>query len=148
MSTIARYDKYSGQTGGFRAPLAAAMTATSGAGSTNQVAIPLGVGLNASGAVVVGAGSTGIVGVLVVDQAKAIGDVVDIMTSGEIVDLDEAAFDPGVKYYVNNTTGALETSAPAAGANKTLAGVTVGDKSLTSGTIRSRLVVRVGQIQG
>jgi hypothetical protein len=144
---VARYDKYDGVAGGFRATLAAAITATSGAGSTNQVGIPLGVGLNSSGQVVVGAGSTGIVGVLVVDQAKAVGDAVDVMTAGEVVDLDEAVFDPGATYYANGTTGVLATTAPAAGVNAVRVGRTVGDKSLTTGLITSRLVVRVQDFQ-
>lgn len=132
----ARYDKYGPLTGGFRGKLAVAINATSGAGSSSQIGIPLGVGLNSSGQVVVGAGATGVFAVLVVDSAKVIGDIVDCMTSGEIVELDEAAFDPGVIYYataagvINNVnTGAR-------------VGVTAGDASLTDGTIRSRLIVR------
>lgn len=132
----ARYDKYDGVSGGFRARLASAMTATSGPGSTTQVGVPIAMGLNSSGLAVPGAGATGVIGVTVVDSAKAIGDVVDIMTNGEIVDLDEAVFDPGVIYY-GATTGAVNTTNTGA-----RLGVTTGDKSVTDGTIRSRLVVR------
>ncbi|MGE3487438.1 MAG: hypothetical protein AB7L09_22180 [Nitrospira sp.] len=141
MSKIARYDKYQPVAGGFRAPLAAAVTATSGAGLTNQVAVPLGVGLNSSGQVVVGAGATGIIGVLVVDSAKAAGDVVDVMTAGEIVDLDETAFDPGATYYGAAAGGVLSTTNTGR-----RVGFTVGDKSLTTGVITSRLIVRVAGV--
>lgn len=134
----ARYDKYDGVAGGFRAPLASAITTTSGSGSSNQIGIPLGVGLNSSGALVVGGGATGILGVLVVDQLKNAGEIVDVMTAGEIVDLDEAVVDPGVKYYMT-AAGAISATAT----SNTPVGYTVGDKSLTDGSIASRLVVRV-----
>lgn len=134
---MARYDKYDGKAGGFRALLAEAITATSGASSTNQIGIPLGVGLNSSGNVVRGAGATGVIGVLVVDSAKAIGNAVDVMTNGEIVDLDEAAFDPGVIYYAVAGTGVINTTNTGA-----RVGVTAADKSITDASIRSRLIVR------
>lgn len=134
----ARYDKYDGKAGGFRAPLAVAITATSGPSGANQIGVPLGMGLNSSGQLVVGAGATGVVGVYVADQAKNIGDIADTMTAGEIVDLDEATVDPGVPYFMT-TAGALTATV---GSNKAV-GFTVGDKSLTDGTIKSRLVVRV-----
>lgn len=133
---MARYDKYDPISGGFRAPLAVAVTATSGPGATNAIGVPLGVGLNGSGAVVLGAGATGVLAVCVFDQAKVIGDIADCMTAGEIVDLDEAVFDPGVIYY-GASTGAVNTTATGA-----RLGVTVGDRSPTTGVIRSRLVVR------
>jgi hypothetical protein len=127
----ARYDKYDPISGGFRANLAAAIT------DPNQIGVPLAVGLNASGKVVLGSGATGVRGVLVADQAKAANEVVDVMTAGEIVDLDETNFDPGANYYgaangaVNTTNTGIEL------------GVTVADQSPTTGVTRSRLVVRV-----
>lgn len=107
---MARYDKYDPISGGFRAPLAANLTLTGGNFG------PKAVSLNASGKVVVGtAGTTGLVGILVKNAARGpwgptqwsqfgisaiggmpnpatavgcmAGDIVDIMTSGEIVDL-------------------------------------------------------------
>lgn len=101
---MARYDKYDPISGGFRAPLAANLTLTNGNFG------PKAVSLNSSGKVVVGttAGTTGLVGILVKNAARGpwgptttsggtpnastaigcmAGDVVDIMTSGEIVDL-------------------------------------------------------------
>lgn len=127
---MARYDKYDPISGGFRAPLAAAIT--DGA----EIGVPLAMGLDGQGRAVLGAGTTGVTGVYVADQAKAVGDIADIMTAGEIVDLDEAAFNPGTTYFgqidgaVNGTAGGARV------------GFTVGDASVTTGEVRSRLVVR------
>lgn len=76
---MARYDKYDGKVGGFRAPLAADWGAP-------RVGVPTGVGLDANGRIVPGAGNTGIKGVLVIDSPKFAGEIVDTMTDGEIVD--------------------------------------------------------------
>jgi len=86
---MARYDKYDPYSGGFRAPLAADWAVA-------DYGVPFAVGLDANGRVVKGAGNSGIVAVLVVDgnvvggvlrgTAKLAGDIVDCMTSGEIVD--------------------------------------------------------------
>lgn len=127
----ARYDKYDPISGGFRANLNAAIT------DPAQIGVPLAVGVNASGKVVLGSGATGVRGVLVADQAKVAGEVVDVMTNGEIVGLDEDDFDPGVAYLgqangtVNATAGGVEV------------GFTVADTSPTTGVTKSRLVVRV-----
>lgn len=85
---MARYDKYEPKSGGFRAPLAANWA--------GALATPVGVGLDANGRLVPGAGASGIVGVVVIDgqvntlgtrvNTKMAGDVVDVMTAGEIVD--------------------------------------------------------------
>lgn len=131
---MARYDKYQPLAGGFRAPLAAAIVAAEDA--TNQVGIPLAMGLDGQGRAVIGAGNTGVLGVYVADQAKAVGDIADIMTAGEIVDLDGAAFVPGTTYF-GQTDGSV--NATAGGAR---VGFTVGDVSVTTGEVRPRLVVR------
>lgn len=113
---MARYDKYEPISGGFRARLNAALTLTNG---THFGA----VSLNASGRVVEGSGGqTGIVGVLVKNVARGpvkqwdtslaggsplayapigalTGDQVDVMTSGEIVDLDKTVFVAGTNFY-------------------------------------------------
>lgn len=124
---MARIDKYDPVDGGFRAPLAADRTGS---------ATPVGVGLDVNGRVVDGAGQTGVVGILCKpDDAKA-GQVVDVMTHGELVEFAGVA---GTTYYINGATGALETSAPAAGTNKVKAGFTVE---------ATRLVVRVESHQG
>ena len=146
---MAKYDKYEPLAGGFRARLNAALTLT--AGSIG----PVGVSLNASGRAVVGtAGQSGLVGVLVKNVAKGpvgqwttaleggtpnpyapvgsqAGDVVDIMTNGEIVDLDKSVFVAGTKFY----SAADGTISATGGTGKVLIGFTVE---------AGRLVVRVG----
>lgn len=100
-----RYDKYDPISGGFRAPLAANLT-LDGKGEFG----PKGVSLNAQGRVVIGtAGTSGLCGVMVKNAARQAvgatatsligaanasapigcmaGDIVDVMTNGEIVDL-------------------------------------------------------------
>lgn len=94
-----RIDKYDPVDGGFRAPLNAAYT-----GSATAV----GASINSSGRVLPGAaGQTGFVGILCKPDDAAAGDVVDIMTHGEIVDAGLAA---GTTYYLNATTGAIQTT--------------------------------------
>jgi len=126
---MARYDKYDPISGGFRALLNANLTLTDG-GFMGAVS------LNSSGRVVVGtAGQSGLVGVLVKNAAKGpigawdtsmqggtpnpyapvgaiAGDVVDIMTSGDIVDLDTTDFPAGSKVYAS-AAGVISTSAAA-----------------------------------
>lgn len=93
---MARYDKYDPMVGGFRAPLAANW-------SSNDVNRPLGVGLNSSGQVVKGAGNTGVIGVIVLTKARKAGEIVDVMSSGEIVEFDPVtagtAGTAGTKYF-------------------------------------------------
>lgn len=106
---MARIDKYDPVSGGFRAPLNAAYTASD---------TPVAVGLNSTGKVVAGAGTTGIVGVLLVPTGggggiagyvdKAAGDIVDVMTAGEIVEFSGAA---GTLYTANTTTGVISSAA-------------------------------------
>jgi len=114
---MARYDKYDPISGGFRAKLNVNLTLTNGAfiGA---------VSLNSSGRVVTGtAGQSGMVGVVVKNAARTpagvpnpnapigamAGDVVDIMTSGEIVDLDTTAFPAGSAIYAD-AAGVLSTT--------------------------------------
>lgn len=131
---MARIDKYDPVSGGFRANLAADY-----AGSET----PVGVGLDVNGRVVVGAGATGIVGVLCrpalnpqtpLLPMKA-GSPVDVMTHGELVEFAGVA---GTTYYAA-ADGTINTTAPAAGANATKVGHTVE---------ATRLVVRVERVQG
>jgi len=102
---MARYDKYGPKTGGFRARLFADRTKT----STGN---PLGVGLDVNGRVVVGAGQTGIIGVLATTKDLKAGDVVDVMTAGEIVDV--AGVTAGKNITGLTTTGALSDTASSA----------------------------------
>ncbi|WP_372734883.1 hypothetical protein [Nocardioides sp.] len=97
---MARYDKYDPISGGFRAPLAVALDGS-------NAGIPLGVGLDVNGRAVKGAGSTGVLGVLVIDAAKPAGEVVDVMTQGEIVEVED--LDAGTVVYADGTAGALGT---------------------------------------
>jgi len=124
---MARYDKYEPKAGGFRAPLAADLAATSSTGNGN----PIGVGLNASGQVVPGAGQFGVAGVLCTTRAMKAGDIVDVMTGGEIVELADVA--AGSLVTADTTTGALNDVA--ASATKTPIGFSVE---------ATRLVVRKG----
>lgn len=99
---MARYDKYDPYSGGFRAPLAAAITAANGF-------VMYAVGLDTQGRVVLGAGNCGIVGVLVAHGARAVGEIVDVMTSGEIV--EATGLTAGTKITGSTTTGAVSTGA-------------------------------------
>jgi len=106
---MSRYDKYQPESGGFRARLAAAWAAADGT--------PVAVGLDVNGRVVPGAGNTGIIGVVVlVGNHKAAGDVVDVMTSGEIVEVGDTGFTgraAGIAVYGVPGTGALTNVATA-----------------------------------
>lgn len=136
---MARYDKYEPLAGGFRALLGADLTLTNGSIG------PVLVSLNATGGVIVGSGGqSGPIGILVKNVAKGPvgpwgtslsggtpnadapigakqGDAVDIMTNGEIVDLDTTAFPAGSKIYAA-TNGTLSATG---GTGKFLIGHTV-----------------------
>lgn len=99
---MSRYDKYEPKGGGFRAPLAANTV------SPGDVAQVRAVSLNASGQVVIGtAGQSGFCGVIVQDKAMNAGDIVDVMTDGEVVDM--ASLAAGTKYYAA-ANGTLNTT--------------------------------------
>ena len=108
---MSRIDKTEPNVGSFRAPLNAALTGG---------AAPLGVGINSSGRVVVGAGQTGIVGVIVSPYDKAAGDIIDVLKLGQLVEFGGAA---GTLYTANTTTGAITSGA--ASATQKLIGHTV-----------------------
>lgn len=99
---MARIDKYQPVAGGFRAPLNAALTGA---------AAPKAVGLNSSGRVVFGAGQTGIIGVICSPYDKGAGDIIDVMTNGELVEFGGAA---GTLYSANTTTGVITNGAASA----------------------------------
>lgn len=99
---MARFDKYEPKAGGFRARLAADWAAADGT--------PIAVGLDSSGRVVVGAGNSGILGVVIlVVENKLAGDVVDIMTAGEILEFSGGT--AGTAYSANTTTGVISSAA-------------------------------------
>ena len=95
---MGRYDKYDPKVGGFRAPLAADFLAA----NLEKV---LGVGLDSSGRVVLGAGNTGVLGLLVLTKARKAGEIVDVMTSGEIVEFgpSDAESVPGTDFGTAGT---------------------------------------------
>jgi hypothetical protein len=137
---VARYDKFDSKLSGPRGFLGADWSSS----NLNKV---MGVGLNASGQYVVGAGNTGIIGILILTRViKAGREPVDPMKRGEVVDFDNvgkpsvpyATATAGTRYCVDNTTGVVEAlagaTAPAAG--KTYIGHTVE---------KGRLIVNVGE---
>jgi hypothetical protein len=146
MDTLSRFDKYDGRVGGFRAPLNAAWNATSGPTAATDLDRVTAVALNGSGRIIRATTALMCVGIIVVNHAMAAGDIIDVMTSGEIVELAaadlQAATAPvaGTKYYVDVTAGRLvANAAPTAGTNYFYVGTTVE---------ATRLVVRTGLVQG
>src|SRR5580765_1867101 len=99
---MARIDKTNPTSGSFRAPLNAALTGA---------AAPIAVSINTSGRVVVGAGTIGIVGIIVSPYDKGAGDIVDVLTSAELVEFGGTA---GTVYTANTTTGVLSNGAKSA----------------------------------
>lgn len=97
-----RYDKYDPYDGGFRAPLAAAIAYA----DKNELHA---VGLDNAGRVVLDDPSTsGFVGVLVAHDQKRAGDIVDVMTDGEIVEME--GLTAGTTYYANVSTGVISAT--------------------------------------
>lgn len=140
---MSRYDKYDPVSGGFRAPLAANFGYTSGNPDWAHADLGKmrGVSLNASGEVVIGGAITAQLGIMILTEPKAAGEVVDVMTAGEVVEFTLAngsAAAAGTVYYANGTAGDYTSAAPAAAANGLRIGHTV---ELT------RLVVRCQQVQ-
>ncbi|AHN84028.1 minor capsid protein [Mycobacterium phage Hawkeye] len=110
---MARYDKYNPYGGGFRAPLAADWAAA-------DAGKPYAVGINNVGAVVKGAGQSGVTGVLVLTGSVKAGAIVDVMKFGEIVEFGPTAGVPGTdfgaagtSYYANTGTGAISSTSGA-----------------------------------
>lgn len=91
---MSRYDKYDPMTGGFRAPLAANFGYTSSLPDRKHADLSklFAAGLNTSGKL--GKFSTAsfptFAGVMILTGPKGAGDIVDVMTDGEIVDLLDA----------------------------------------------------------
>lgn len=143
---MSRYDKYDPKDGGFRAPLNAAWTATSGPSSVTDLNRILVVALNGTGKIIKATTALMAVGIVIVTKAMAAGEIVDVMTDGEIAELDlndlQAATAPvaGTKYYLDTTAARLvANAAPTAGTNYFYVGTTVE---------ATRLVVRSGLMQG
>lgn len=142
-----RYDKYEPYASGFRAPLAADWPRADAVGG-----VAYGVGFDAAGKLVKGAGVTGILGVLVLTQASQLstakhlaGAWVDVMTSGEIVEWETTAGVAGVvgtNYYIVAATGAIVAGAAEPAAGQIYLG-TVCEIGTKTG---ARLIVRYSKI--
>lgn len=78
MADTWRVDKSDPYSGTHRARLASAWLAA-------DVGVPVGVGLDANGRVVKGAGNTGVVGILCLSKVRNAGHPVDIIKRGELV---------------------------------------------------------------
>lgn len=126
MVAISRYDKVASAP--VRVPLLAAKAAnTDAVGGANP---PLAYGIDSAGKGVPGAGQSGIAGILVLTKAKRAGDIVDLITDGEITEFGGVA---GTKYTANTTTGVI--SSAAASGTQIPVGYTVE---------ADRLIVRLG----
>lgn len=131
---MARFDKYNPVSGGFRARLGFAPVA-------GEVGDVINVQINGSGEAVKGT-ATLCDGVICLSSLLNQGDVVDVMTAGEIVDIDAnsavTGFAKGALAYAA-AAGAVGVTAPGAGIN----GVKIG-RFIEAW----RLVVRVQMVQG
>lgn len=133
---MARFDKYEPLSGGTRAALGFTI-------ASNQVNVPLGVGLDTSGRVVLGAGNTGIIGVICQEKIRNTGQIVDVMQDGDVVEFSGVA---GTNYFADGASGALvagtgtATNTGPVTANSKKVGFTV---EAASGL--ARLVVRVNR---
>lgn len=129
---MARYDKYDPRVGGFRAPLDADLAKTA-------EGAPLPVGLTVNGRVVAGAGNSGMQGLVVTTKDLKARDIVDVMTSGEIVEFAGVA---GTTYWVRSDTNAIVAGAAGGGPPAPVAGVTFTFIGFT--VEATRLIVRRG----
>jgi hypothetical protein len=129
---VARYDKIVPGVGAHRAPMGFATVA----GDLNKI---FAVGLDINARLVKGAGQSGIVGLLVVDKAKVIGDIVDYVNFGEIV---EAALSDGTTPIAGGTA---VFAVPASGllSVTATANVKVGHTVEGGAIANTRLVVSV-----
>lgn len=143
---MSRFDKYDPRDGGFRAPLNAAWTATSGPSAVTDLNRILVVSLNGSGRLIKAASAVTGVGVVIATRPMAAGEMIDVMTDGEIVELDGAdiqggtAAAAGAHLILDTTASRLAAiGTPAGGTNVLRIGWTVE---------ATRLIVRLGMVQG
>jgi hypothetical protein len=119
-----RIDKYDPMVGGFRAPLLANYGYTSNAPDYSHADLGKikAVSLDANGRVVIGtplnAGTAigGLVGIICLQEPTKVGEIVDVMTAGEIVEFTAAngtAATAGT-VYTSNADGTYGTTAPGA----------------------------------
>lgn len=125
---MSRFDKYDPVSGGFRAPLNAAIPAS-------DIGKIQGVSINTSGKVVIGGSAeTAIEGVICPVRAMAANEVIDVMTAGEIVEATYTvgtAFTAGAAAFVTGTTGVVNITSGA------------GTKKIGRMVELDRMVVRV-----
>lgn len=100
---MANYDKYEPKAGGFRAGLAADWAKA-------DINTAFGVGLNASGLLVKGAGASGMVGILILTEEIKALQVVDVMTAGDVVAFGGVA---GTAYFADPSTGVINSTSAA-----------------------------------
>lgn len=136
---MARFDKYAPISGGFRGKLKVALTVATAADKEKVYGVSIEA---ATGLVLLGGAATAIVGIINVRESKAAGDMVDVMTSGELADFNflndgTTATVLGTAYYADNVTGALTAT--------TTSNKRIGQMVADSVTGRNRLVVRVVQ---
>ncbi len=129
---MARFDKYDPVSGGFRAVLNAAI-ASADVGKLFAVAI------NGSNRVIRTAipATADIIGVICAVRPMAVGEVVDVMTHGEIVECLETAgtaFTDGAKVY-GHTDGTVDDTAATS--------KYIGQVVEAQGTAGKRIVVRM-----
>lgn len=146
---MSRFDKYSGVTGGFRARLAAdfAYTANNPDRTHADLDKVFAMGMNSTGQVVKfgTGGNTEFCGVMVLTSPKAAGDVVDIMTAGEIVELVDAeilaanVLAGGQRLYADLALGVVGQLTNAKAAGDYYVGRTA---EINTTTGRARLIVR------
>lgn len=125
----ARFDKYDPVSGGTRARLASDWL-------VGDVGVVRGVKLDANGRAVKSDSVTNAKGVVALGKQRLAGEPIDIMTSGEIVEITGLA--AGTDYYLA-ANGTLTATAPGAGVNGLYVGFTVE---------ADRLVVRFQKVQG
>lgn len=146
---MSRYDKYDPKSGGFRSPLNAAMNATSGPSSVTDLFRVLVVGLNGSGRVVKATTVAAASGIVIAHRAMAAGEPIDVMTAGEVAEIDGADIQGGTpatagqKLYLDTTASRLTSTAPGAGVN----GFYVGQVALDPNGNPTRLIVRCQAVQ-
>lgn len=144
---LARYDLYDPYSGGFRAPLAADFGTGSNAADLGKI---WAVSLDTNGRIVkvnatAGQTAADCVGVMILTQEKYAGNVVDIMTAGQIADIgtSDGIASPvaGMRVFVAaaNDGSLAAVASPTAGTNYTRVGRLIE---------ATRLVVRVSSFQG
>jgi hypothetical protein len=135
---MGRFDKYDPISGGFRGKLKVALSVSTALEKERIFGVSIEA---ATGLVILGGAATAIRGIINVRESKAAGDVVDVMTSGEIVDeffLNDGSTATvlGTAYYVDNVSGAITATTTS---NKQI-GVRVADTP-----DKGRIIVRVVQ---